>query len=149
MLLLKVAAATLVINVAAGPAIEPAVTRLSLQQKNAATQVYAQRANDCIARVVVADPRFHRGNLASNLGDLIVDSMPKCLEPVRAMIAAYDHYFGEGVGEEFFMGPYLDVLPGAVTQLTADMMLEPPPEPAVVPSSGGRGFMEHESKSHR
>jgi hypothetical protein len=40
--------------------------------------------------------------------------MPKCLDPVRAMIAAYDRYFGEGSGEDFFVGPYLDVLPDAV-----------------------------------
>ena len=29
-------------------------------------------------------------------------------------------YFGEGTGEAFFMGPYLDVLPSAVTKWTAD-----------------------------
>ena len=122
MLLLKLTTATLIMGVAAGPTNEPSVARLSLQQKNAATQAYVQRANDCIARVVVADPRFQRDNLVSNLGDLIVDSMPKCLGPVRAMIAAYDRYFGEGVGEEFFMGPYLDVLPGAVTKVTVEAM---------------------------
>ena len=120
MLLLKLTTATFIMGVAAGPTNEPSVARLSLQQKNVATQAYVQRANDCIARVVVADPRFHRDNLAANLGDLIVDSMPKCLGPVRAMIAAYDRYFGEGVGEEFFMGPYLDVLPSAVTKVTAE-----------------------------
>ena len=40
--------------------------------------------------------------------------MPACLTPVRAMIAAYDRYYGDGTGEAFFMGPYLDVLPRAV-----------------------------------
>jgi hypothetical protein len=30
------------------------------------------------------------------------------------MIAAYDRYFGEGAGEDFFVGAYLDVLPDAV-----------------------------------
>ena len=30
------------------------------------------------------------------------------------MIDAYDRYYGEGTGEAFFMGPYLDVLPKAV-----------------------------------
>ena len=40
--------------------------------------------------------------------------MPKCLAPVHAMIDAYDRSFGEGSGEQFFMGPYLDVLPDAV-----------------------------------
>jgi hypothetical protein len=32
------------------------------------------------------------------------------------MIDAYDRYYGEGTGEAFFMGPYLDVLPRAVTE---------------------------------
>jgi hypothetical protein len=40
--------------------------------------------------------------------------MPACLTPVRAMIDAYDRYYGDGAGEAFFMGPYLDVLPKAV-----------------------------------
>jgi len=30
------------------------------------------------------------------------------------MIAAYDRYYGDGSGEAFLMGPYLDVLPRAV-----------------------------------
>jgi hypothetical protein len=34
------------------------------------------------------------------------------------MIDAYDRYFGDGAGEAFFMGPYLDVLPAAVTDIT-------------------------------
>ena len=53
---------------------------------------------------------------AAALGDLIVASMPSCVTPVRAMIDAYDRYFGQGTGEAFFMGPYLDVLPKAVTE---------------------------------
>ena len=40
--------------------------------------------------------------------------MPACVAPVRAMIDAYDQYYGEGSGQAFFMGPYLDVLPQAV-----------------------------------
>ena len=75
---------------------------------------YVRSATDCIARTVASDTRFRKDDPASNLGDLIVESMPKCLDPVRAMIAAYDRYFGEGSGEDFFVGPYLDVLPDAV-----------------------------------
>jgi hypothetical protein len=63
-------------------------------------------------RAVIADPRYRDDSRA--LGDLIVDSMPSCLTPVHAMIDAYDRYYGEGSGEAFFMGPYLDVLPKAV-----------------------------------
>ena len=119
MIFAKLAVATLVMSVAAGPDVEPSAVRLSLQQKNAATKVYVQSATECIARMVAADARFRKDGPPSNLGELIVDSVPNCLGPVREMIAAYDRYFGEGFGEEFFMGPYLDVLPGAVTKLTA------------------------------
>ncbi len=35
------------------------------------------------------------------------------------MIDTYDRYYGEGTGEAFFMGPYLDVLPKAVIDSTA------------------------------
>ena len=38
------------------------------------------------------------------------------------MIDAYDSYYGEGSGEAFFMGPYLDVLPKAVTAGTKKTM---------------------------
>jgi hypothetical protein len=120
MIIAKLAAATLVMSIAAGPVVEPSAIRLSMQQKNAATKVYVQSATECIARTVAADARFRKGESAANLGELIVDSVPNCVGPVRAMIAAYDRYFGEGFGEEFFMGPYLDVLPGAITKLTSD-----------------------------
>jgi hypothetical protein len=36
------------------------------------------------------------------------------------MIDAYDRFFGDGTGEAFFMGPYLDTLPAAVSQLTVE-----------------------------
>ncbi|MEJ0076934.1 MAG: hypothetical protein WDO17_16115 [Alphaproteobacteria bacterium] len=71
-------------------------------------------ATDCIVRSVAADSRFRKEDPAANLGDLIVDAMPQCLSPVRAMIDAHDRYFGEGSGETFFMGAYLDTLPDAV-----------------------------------
>jgi hypothetical protein len=113
MILSKLAAATLVVGVA-GSVVESPTRQLSVQQKDAATMAYVRSATDCIARTVASDTRFRTDNPASNLGDLIVESMPKCLDPVRAMIAAYDRYFGEGSGEDFFVGPYLDVLPDAV-----------------------------------
>jgi hypothetical protein len=119
MIIAKLAAATLVMSAAAGPLTEPSAVRLTLHQKNAATQAYVQSATDCIARTVAADARFRKSNPAANLSELIVDSVPHCVGPVRAMIAAYDRYFGDGFGEKFFMGPYLDVLPEAVTKLTS------------------------------
>jgi hypothetical protein len=113
MILSKLAAATLVFGVT-GSVVESPTRQLSLQQRDAATQAYVRSATDCIARTVASDTRFRKENPAFNLGDLIVDSVPRCLDPVRAMISAYDRYFGEGSGEDFFVGPYLDVLPDAV-----------------------------------
>jgi hypothetical protein len=123
MILSKLAAAALVVNVA-GTAVETPVRQLSLQQRDAATQAYVRSATDCIARTVASDTRFRKDNAASNLGDLIVDSVPKCLDPVRAMIAAYDRYFGDGAGEDFFVGPYLDVLPDAVVHRMKSIITE-------------------------
>jgi hypothetical protein len=86
---------------------------LTAQEKVAATEPLVRSATECIVRAVIADPRYAT-KATIELGDLIVDSMPSCLTPVRAMIDAYDRYYGEGSGEAFFVGPYLDVLPKAV-----------------------------------
>lgn len=108
----------LVLTVAAGPNADHgadlgATAKLSPQQRNAATQPLVRSATDCIVHAVMSDPRY-ASETPDALGDLIVDSMPACVAPVRAMIDAYDRYYGEGSGEAFFMGPYLDVLPRAV-----------------------------------
>jgi hypothetical protein len=119
MILAPLAAAALVVSVATGPVIEPnTAVPMSEQQKSAAVRPLMRSATECIARTVNADPRFRQHG--TDVGDLIVDSMSTCLPYVRAMIAAHDRYFGEGSGEAFFMGPYLDVLPTAVTKWVRD-----------------------------
>jgi hypothetical protein len=122
MILSKLAGAALIVSIAAGPTTEPdsANLRLSLQQKNAAMQVLMRSATECIARTVAANPRFRKHAPNADLGDLIVASVPSCLGPVRAMIDAYDRFFGDGTGEAFFMGPYLDALPAAVSARTVE-----------------------------
>jgi hypothetical protein len=107
---------SLVVATATGPAIESSRTALQLspQQKSAAMQPLVRTATECIARAVAADPSFAVHAKTSDFGELIVASMALCVGPVRAMIDAFDRYFGEGSGEAFFMGPYLDVLPVAV-----------------------------------
>jgi hypothetical protein len=106
----------LVVAVATGPLDDStAAVNLSAQQKSAATRPLVRSATECIIHAVVADPRYAT-NAPAGLGDLIVASMPSCVVPVRAMIDAYDHYYGDGTGEAFFMGPYLDVLPKVVTE---------------------------------
>jgi len=91
--------------------------QLSLQQKRAAVRPLVSSATECIARKVSADPRFGELIKTGNVNDLIVDSVPSCVEAVRSMIDAYDRLFGHGAGETFFMGPYLDGLPAAVNAL--------------------------------
>ncbi len=120
MILAPLFGAALVVAVATGSLDDPSGARsLSTQQKSAATQPLMRSATDCIVRAVIADPRYGAkpaAELGSKLGDLIVDSMPSCIAPVRAMIDAYDRYYGEGSGQAFFMGPYLDVLPKVVVE---------------------------------
>ncbi|MGA7487100.1 MAG: hypothetical protein WBW74_09225 [Xanthobacteraceae bacterium] len=123
MILAPLAAAALVVGVTTGPHVAPRLSpdlspNLSLEQKSAAMQPLMRSATECIARAVSADPRFSRRN--ADLGDLIVASMSGCTAQVRAMIEAYDRYFGDGEGEAFFMGPYLDVLPAAVSSWVRD-----------------------------
>jgi hypothetical protein len=119
MILAPLAAAALVVSVATGPITEPnAAVSMTVQQKSAALQPIMRSATECIARTVTADPRYRQPE--RDLGDLIVDSMATCMPYVRAMISAYDRYFGEGAGEAFFMGPYLDVLPTAVIKWAKD-----------------------------
>ena len=107
--------AALLVNVATSPLTGPVAgeASLTLQQKAAATEPLVRSATDCIVHAVMSDPRFAPEPRAT-VGDLIVESIRSCRTPVRAMIDAYDRYYGEGAGEAFFMGPYLDVLPKAV-----------------------------------
>ena len=119
MILAPLTGMALVVSVATGPVdiANPTASHLSTREKSAALQPLVHHATECIAARVAADPRY-RGPTPS-LGDIIVESIPSCVEAVRAMIDAHDRYFGEGTGEAFFMGPYLDVLPAAVTRQKA------------------------------
>ena len=119
MLLAPLAGAALVMSIATGPALEPQGlgAQMTTQQKNAAMQPLVRSTTECIAHAVAGDPRFGNGP-SSNLGDLITNSIAACVGSVRAMIDGYDRYFGEGTGEAFFMGPYLDVLPNMVSKWT-------------------------------
>jgi hypothetical protein len=92
-------------------------SQMSIQQKSAAIRPLVRSATECVARTVSADPRFARLQKPGEVNELIVDSMSSCTASMRAMIEAYDRYYGEGTGETFFMGAYLDFLPLAVTAI--------------------------------
>lgn len=95
--------------------IDPNVwTRMSVPQKDAALLPLVQRATDCILRQVADDPRDKPDMRPEEINDLIVDSIAACRQPLRAMIRVHDRLYGDGTGEAFLLGPYLDVLPGAV-----------------------------------
>jgi hypothetical protein len=116
MILASLAGVALATVVATAPFDNSSATpTLTAQQKMAATAPLVRSATECIVRAVAADPRYG-DEPPTALGDLIVASMPSCVTPVRAMIDAYDLYYGQGTGEAFFMGPYLDVLPKAVSE---------------------------------
>jgi hypothetical protein len=115
MLAVPLAGLSLLLNVSVGPVPNggTGVPEVSLRQRTAAIQPLIRSATECIAKRVVADPRYHAQN---DLSDLIVDSVPSCVDVLRAMIDAHDRYFGDGSGETFFSGPYLDILPTAVSR---------------------------------
>ncbi|MBS0534999.1 MAG: hypothetical protein JSR72_13155 [Proteobacteria bacterium] len=96
-------------------AAAPVIPELSIRQKEAALLPLVNRATDCIVRQVFADPRYRHVRPAE-INDLIIDSIPACEKPVRAMIEAHDRLYGSGSGEAFLLGPYLDVLPSAIVR---------------------------------
>ena len=97
-----------------GVSSSPDVAAMSPQQKITLMRPLVRSATDCVVRMVAADPRFQTLVRTGDLGDLIVDSMSTCTDAMRAMIDAHDRLYGEGSGETFFTGPYLDILPAAV-----------------------------------
>jgi hypothetical protein len=111
---------SLVMNVSldtATPSANPAAwMQMSVRQKDAALLPLVRRATECIVRKVSVDPRYSAELRPDEFNDLIVDSISGCARPVRAMIDAHDRMYGDGSGEAFLLGPYLDVLPSAVVR---------------------------------
>ena len=91
------------------------------RQRDAALLPAVHRATACIVRRVKADTRYHDALRPGDINDLIVDAIPACEQPVRILIDVHDRMFGNGSGEAFFMGPYLDVLPAAVARQVQPM----------------------------
>jgi hypothetical protein len=91
-------------------------TEMSVRQKDAALLPLVRLATECVVRKVTANPRYSGDMRPDEINDLIVDSISACARPVRAMIDAHDRMYGNGSGEAFLLGPYLDVLPAAVVK---------------------------------
>jgi hypothetical protein len=99
------------------PAADPSAwLQMSVRQKDAALLPLVQKATECILRNAAADPRYRADMPTNDINDLIVDSITACRRPVQAMVHAHDRMYGYGSGEAFLLGPYLDVLPGAMVR---------------------------------
>lgn len=85
---------------------------LSVHTREAQLLPYVQKATACILHR--AGARVHVELPGDALNALIARSMRACAGPLRAMVGAHDRLHGEGSGENFLLGPYLDVLPAAV-----------------------------------
>ena len=119
MILAALIAASLIVpaSIDPSPMLTPPDRSQSIAQKRAVLRPLVSSVTSCIARSVSADPRFAVQARAGDVNELIVDSVPHCLDAVRTMIDAYDRLFGAGSGESYFFGPFLDELPSAVDRL--------------------------------
>jgi len=131
-----IAAALLSLSLAVSTTYEPedlapntyarALAQMTPQQKFATLRPLVRSANDCVIHAIEADPRF-RSVAATDMNELIVSSMAPCAEAMRSMIDAHDRLFGEGSGEAFFMGPYLEGLPLTINKMVKGAAYEPKP----------------------
>ena len=131
------AAALLSLSLAVSTTYEPedlapnsyplALAQMTPQQKFATLKPLVRSANDCVIHAIEADPRFKRPVAAADMNELIVASMAPCKEAMRSMIDAHDRLFGEGSGEAFFMGPYLEGLPLTINKMVKGAAYEPKP----------------------
>ena len=124
-----IAAALLTLSLAVNTTYEPedlapnsyprALSQMSPQRKLASLRP--------LMRAVEADPRFSRSTAPADVNELIVSSMAPCAEAMRSMIEAHDRLFGEGSGEAFFMGPYLEGLPLTINKMVKGAAYDPKP----------------------
>ncbi|MGE0062430.1 MAG: hypothetical protein AB7T86_10165 [Xanthobacteraceae bacterium] len=95
---------------------EPPPPALSVRQRDAALLPLVQRATECILHGIAAGPRELDRARAEEIDGLIVEAMFGCRRQLRAVVNAHDRMYGDGSGEAFVRGPFMDVLPAAVVQ---------------------------------
>jgi hypothetical protein len=120
MILTTLVAASLIVPVATNSSamLPSSLDRnMSMAQKRAVLRPLVSTVTTCIARSVSTDVRFPGSTRADDVNELIVDSIPRCMDEVQSLIDAYDQLFGSGAGESYFLGPFLDHLPAAVDRL--------------------------------
>lgn len=90
----------------------------SARHRDAALLPLVHRAAACVLQRIADDPGSRAGRRAGEVEALIVTAMAGCARPLRAVVHAHDRMYGRGSGEAFLRGPFMDVLPAAVAQLT-------------------------------
>jgi hypothetical protein len=103
------------------------LAQMTPQQKFATLRPLVRSANDCVMHAIETNPRFRGSAMAADINELIVASMAPCKDAMRSMIDAHDRLFGEGSGEAFFMGPYLEGLPLTINKMVKGAAYEPKP----------------------
>src|SRR5262245_20717651 len=111
----RVGATMMVTLAATGPAPDRAESaKLSNAEKAAVVQRVINHATDCVVHQIRASTQS-----TQDLGEQIVAAMPTCAETMRAMIESFDTTYGEGTGETFFSGSFLDLLPQVISRRLA------------------------------
>lgn len=96
--------------------IHPSVTSLNVEvpltgaEKAAQVEPYTNATTACIIQAMSKGAAVQ----VSEVTDRIVVAFQQCSAPARALIEVHDRLYGEGTGELFFNGPYLDALPAQV-----------------------------------
>src|ERR1051326_2601435 len=133
------AAALLSLSLAVSATYEPedlapksyprALSQMSPQKKLASLRPLVRSATDGVVLTIEADPHSAPGEWAppGDVNELILASMAPRADAMRSMIEAHDRLFGEGSGEAFFMGPYLEGLPLTVNKLVKGASYDPKP----------------------
>jgi len=117
---------SLVVNVSFEPndltpnAEAKATAQMSPRQKLTTLKPLIHSATECVLHSVTTDPRYRPALASADMNELIVASMTPCADAMRSMIEAHDRLFGEGSGETFFMGPYVDGLPLTIDKMVKD-----------------------------
>jgi hypothetical protein len=88
--------------------------RLSESEGRAVVGQLVRFAQECLVEKVTANPRFRDAARTGRVGDLIVEAVPQCHRTIDELITAHDQTYGQGTGEDFVVGPFLDGIPRAL-----------------------------------
>lgn len=100
-----------------GGAQQGTYENLTATQKRQLVQPLVADAVACVANAVGQDPKYSPTISSQQMGELIVADMHQCVLESRALVDRYDRLFGDGAGERYFMGQYLDELPSNVWKM--------------------------------